>query len=59
MSEAPQKEKALLSDKHLAQLALAREKAAETRQKNKLAPEQKRIEAAKQQLLEQGINVLT
>ena len=55
MSEAP-KEKPILDEKRRAQLAQARIKAAETIQKNKLAREQKRIEAAKQQLLEQGFN---
>ena len=55
MSEVSQKEKAILSEKRLEQLALARIKAAETKKKNAALREQKRVELAKQQLFaEQG-----
>ena len=59
MSDAPQKEKAILSEKRLEQLAQARIKAVETKKRNADLREQKRIEIAKQRLLqEQGAKPL-
>ena len=52
MSEQPQQAQEL-TDKRLAQLAAAREKAAQAIKRKKLAREEKLIEAAKQRLLEQ------
>ena len=60
MSDAPQKEKAILSEKRLEQLAQARIKAVETKKKNAAAREEKRIQQAKERLREeQGLQEVT
>lgn len=60
MSEAPEKQKTLLSDKRLEQLAAAREKAALAKKRNAALREEKRIQLAKDRILEeQGLQKVT